>query len=84
MGILCQHDLQMDGRLIVVSGGLEQRSIEKIGARQLGIESQRLLDNDAGADYIAFLQGGASDVQPAIGILRIDLGDFAEGSLRRF
>jgi len=25
-----------------------------------------------------------ADVQPAIGILRIDLGDFLEGSLRRF
>ncbi len=33
---------------------------------------------------VLFLQGGASDVHPAVGILRIDLGDFFEGRLRGF
>src|ERR1019366_3475709 len=74
----------MSGGLVVVSRGLEQRSVEKVGSRQLRVERQRFLKNGASARYVAFLQGGASDVHPAIGILGIRFGNFLERRLRRF
>src|ERR1019366_6387787 len=83
-GVLSEHDLEMRGGLVVVSRGLHQRSVEEISSRKLRVERQRSLKNGAGAGDVAFLQGSATDVHPAIGILRIDLGDFFEGSLRRF
>src|ERR1019366_7079243 len=82
--VLSEYDLEMRGGLIVVSRGLHQRSIEEICSRQLWVERQPFPKNRAGAGNVAFLQGGASDVHPAIGILGIDLGDLFERSLRRF
>ena len=72
--ILRKHDLQMRGRLLVISGGLHQRCVEKVSPRQLRVDGQRLLKHGPGARHIAFLQSGAPDVDPSIGILRIDLG----------
>src|SRR5262249_27921198 len=73
---LRENALQASGGAVVVAVVFEDTSVEVIGASELRTESEGFLENFARACGVAFLKESASDVCPAIGILRIGIGDF--------
>src|ERR1700730_19035916 len=69
---------------VVVALLAQNSSIEEVRPRQIRTEHQSLFKNGTRPGDIALLQCCASDVDPAVWILGIDLGNFFESCLCRF
>src|SRR6185312_3830269 len=80
-GILGQNFLQLSRSSVVISIASQHPRIEIVSTRKIRVDRKCLLQDGASTVHVAFLHGGASYVDPAIRILRINFRYFLE---RRF
>ena len=57
-------------RAVIVAVVAKDLRIEEMGAREIRIQGERFRQDGASAFHVAFLHRSASDVDPAVGILR--------------
>ena len=80
-GILREHNLQARCCVVVFPFFPKDSRVKEIRASQLRRDSQGFFEDFARSSCIALLNAGPADIRPTVGILRVDLCDFAK---RRF
>ena len=80
--ILRQDFAQAVGSVVVAAVATQDFGIEELSAGEIGAERQGFFENRTGAIHVTFLDGRATDVDPAIWILRINLRHSLKRRLR--
>ena len=76
--VLLDYFAEMARGFVVLAFAAEDARIEIVGAGEIRLEREGAIENFSGRGQIAFLYADAAQIDPAVGILRIDLRDFRE------